>query len=110
MSRKDSAFSGRKSWRKFTREGVWDRKVRRICIAALTLEAAVLFHQYGGADFFALRAESESRQWLSPAGEESGNGGVMEEIFGFRLRLRDGAVEFYRQEETVGETKPGDGA
>ncbi len=103
MLRKDSVFSAKKSWRRFTREGVWDRKIRRVCIAALTLEAAVLFYQHGSADFFALRAESESRQWLSPAGNEDETGGVMEEIFGFRLRLRDGAVEFYRQEESAGE-------
>ncbi len=107
MSRRDSVFSAKKSWRRFARGGVWDRKVRRVCIAALALEAAVLFYRHGGTDFFALRAENESSQWLSPAGEESA-GGVMEEIFGFRLRLRDGAVEFYRQEETVGETKPDD--
>lgn len=109
MLRKDSAFSAKKSWRRFTREGVWDRKIRRVCIAALSLEAAVLLYQYGGTDFFALRAESESSRWLSPAGEEGASGGVMEEIFGFRLRLRDGAVEFYRQEESAGEADPGDG-
>lgn len=109
MLRKDSVFQAKKSWRRFAREGMWDRKLRRACIAALTLEAAVLFYQYGGTDFFALRAESESQQWLSPAEDEDGNSGVMEEIFGFRLRLRDGAVEFYRQGETVGEMNPGDG-
>lgn len=65
----------------------------------LILEAALLLARYGGEDFFALRSESRSRQWLSPA--EEGAGRVMEEIFGFRLRLRDGAVEFYRQEESV---------
>ena len=108
MLRKDSVFSAKKSWRRFAREGMWDRKIRRACIAALTLEAAVLFYQYGGTDFFALRAESESRQWLSPAEDEDASGGVLEEIFGFRLRLRDGAVEFYRQEENVGEAKPDD--
>ena len=110
MTRKDSVFSAKKSWRKFTREGVRARKIRRVCIAALTLEAAVLFYQHGGTDFFALRAESESSQWMSPAGDGGGYGGLMEEIFGFRLRLRDGAVEFYRQEENVGETNPGAGA
>ncbi len=109
MLRKDSVFSAKKSWRRFAREGVWNRKLRRACIAALTLEAAVLFYQYGGTDFFALRAESESQQWLSPAEDKGGDGALIEEIFGFRLRMRDGAVEFYRQEERAGETEAGDG-
>ncbi len=104
---KDSAFSERKTWRNFTRRDARDLLVRRLCCAVLVLEAAWLLQQRAG-DFFALRMESVSRQWLSPVGDESGES-FPEEIFGFRLRLRDGAVEFYHQEETVEGTNPGDG-
>lgn len=73
--------------------------VRRFCYAFLILEAACLL-QRGAVDFFALRTESGSRQWLLPAGE-AGGGSFPEEVFGFRLRLRDGAVEFYRKQESL---------
>ena len=99
---KNSAFSARKSWRDYRRRDrrrAFDALVRRFCYGAILLEAALLFSRYGGEDFFALRTESESRQWVSPA--EDGSGGTVEEILGFRLRLRDGAVEYYRQEEAV---------
>lgn len=83
--------------------GRYDALVRRFCLAALAVEAAVLMNRYSG-DLFALRLESEDSHRLVPAGEDDGSFG--EEIFGFRLRIRDGAIEFYRQEESVGRDEP----
>lgn len=94
---RDSVFSGKKSWRRFKKKGRGSAVVRRFCCVAILLEAAVLVWQYGGADVFALRAESASGEYLVPEEE----GGLLEQVFGVRLRIEDGAVEFYRREESA---------
>lgn len=87
-----------KPWRRFKKDGPAGRLVRKVCSAVLILEAAVLISRSGLGVFSVERTYEE---WLSPvpsglAGET--DEGTLEKIFGIRLRLRDGAVEFYRQE------------
>lgn len=46
--------------------------------------------------------ERTRQEWLSPAKEgetEEDFWGYTEKIFGIRLRIQDGTVEFYRQED-----------
>ncbi len=95
---RSSAFTGRKPWRKFRRTRRCDAIVRKICCALLILEAAVLVERGGMKDLLALRVERQQREWISPAEDERDAAGLPEQIFGVRLRLRDGAVEFYRRE------------
>lgn len=121
-----TAYSKKKPWRKFKRGGSADRLIRKICCSLLVLEAAVLISRSG---LGVLSVERTQREWLSAApgvqgemrpadnlrddlrdgmqGSDESDGmqspdesaGVLEKIFGIRLRLRDGAIEFYRQED-----------
>ena len=97
---KNSVRSGKKTWRHFKRP---DRSAASsVCIAALILEAAVWIRQNGLPAFFSVRVEhTQTETVVVPAGEEAG--GILEQIFGVRLRFRDGAIEFYRQEEALEE-------
>ena len=112
--------SRKKPWRKFKKKGSADRLIRKVCCSILVLEAAVLISRSGLGVF---TVERTQREWLSPvpggqaemlpSGNWQGGGsaesdsvqnpdesaGVLEKIFGIRLRLRDGAIEFYRQED-----------
>ncbi len=102
---KNSVRSGKKTWRHFKRpdrSAASTGRIRSVCIAALILEAAVWIRQNGLPAFFSVRVEhTQTETVVVPAGEEAG--GILEQIFGVRLRFRDGAIEFYRQEEALEE-------
>ncbi len=100
----------RKPWRNFKRNR--KRKlfhvptVRQLCCILLIMELAVLTRNamYGenhggtgaGKDLDALRVESSEERVLVPADEEA----VLERFFGIRIRVREGALEFYQSVES----------
>ena len=117
---KSFTHSGKKPWRTFKRNRSARGLVRKACCLILILEAAALISRGGPGLFF---VENTRQEWISqvpdaPSGptgsdrsetgspetsagrqtEESG-GGILEKVFGIRLRLRDGAIEFDRQED-----------
>ncbi len=93
---RNSAFRKKKTWRRFPRAERPDSIVRKCCLAALLLEAAVLAERGGLPPALSIRVE-DSRVLTSP------EVGPPENVFGIRVRIRDGAIEFYRTEDSVRE-------
>lgn len=94
--------SKKKPWRTFkNKECGRERQIcwwiRRSCGIILVIEAVVLWMQAG---LPAVQVERQQQTWLEKndqARQESDS--ILEQIFGVRLRLEDGVVEFYRKEE-----------
>ena len=95
MSRK------RKPWRRFKKSLVKDHQIRRLCLLLLTAEFLILSHQkiipFPTVEF------TENREILirqEPDEDPSGR------IYGIRIRLKEGVIDFYRQEEIKQERQP----
>ena len=78
----------RKPWRGFYRES---RGIRRICLLLLLAECGAFMSR---TPAFQIRWEQTAGAFYRAADGPS----VREEILGIRLRIRDGALELYREE------------
>lgn len=89
----------RKPWRKFKKKKAADQHIRRICLAVFGLELLILMER--GEFSFPTVEVTDDREvviYQAPVGE---NPAIPEknQIFGIRIRLKDGVVDFYRREE-----------
>lgn len=78
----------RKPWRRIKSCSAASILIRKICCAILILELAFLLREYG-------KPAVTVRQWQETVWEEPG--GEREELFGIRLRLKEGILEFYQK-------------
>lgn len=97
----------KKSWRAFkgqesARQKRVCRWIRRICSIMLLVEIVVLWKQ-GWFPLISVDEQEESwmRQMDSSVAAGQWDHTVLEEIFGVRLKVEDGVIEFYRKEEQV---------
>lgn len=100
-------MSKRKPWRKFKEKGPKDRHIRRICLIALAAEAAVM-ERRGQIHVPAVKV-TENREviiYQLPLEETQKDAGgepleipSKDRIYGIRIRLKEGTVDFYRREE-----------
>ena len=110
----------KKPWRRFKVKNNRLRRranccLRRVCSVILLIEAAVLWKQ---GQIPLISVEHQADVWVEQldsltameenveagAGslvEEDGGQTVLEQIFGVRLRMEDGVIEFYRKEEKI---------
>lgn len=101
-------MSTRKPWRKFKKERWKKEHIRCVCALFIVIELAVLGTQ-GRLPFPVVEVKegNEVIIYQRPAKEgkpEEGTGTVMEDpkknqIYGIRIRLKEGVVDFYRKEE-----------
>lgn len=87
----------RKSWRNFRRDKGREGLIRKVCCTVFILELAFLVRE-SKIPFIHIEREEEHRMVHETVLEKEGNGESIE-IFGFRIRLKEGLIEFYRKEE-----------
>lgn len=78
----------RKPWRRIKIHSTASILIRKICCAILILELAFLLRESGNPSV-TVRQWQEA-VWMEPGGER-------EELFGLRLRLKEGILEFYQK-------------
>ena len=91
----------KKSWRTFKKKESEHQKqicwrIRRACSIILCVEALILWKQ---AELPVVHVDRQENSWVRQAGESENS--VLEQIFGVRLRVEKGVIEFYRREEMV---------
>lgn len=97
----------RKPWRNFKEKRIKDGHIRRMCLAVLAVELGVLRQQ--GRLRFPVIEVTENREvviYQLPVGDERGgreDGSFKipskDQVYGIRIRLKEGMVDFYRREE-----------
>lgn len=87
----------RKSWRKFRKDKRNEGMIRKACFTILILELA-FFIRESKIPFIYIEREEEHHMVRETVMEEAGGGETIE-IFGLRIRLKEGVIEFYRKEE-----------
>lgn len=78
----------RKPWRRIKTHSTASILIRKICCGILILELAFLLRESGNPAV-TVRHWQEA-VWVEPDGEQ-------EELFGLRLRLKEGILEFYQK-------------
>lgn len=91
----------RKPWRHFGKKHDNGFLIRKFCCGVLILEAALLVRDFKEAQLHTAREEFHETWFLEDGGGKSGGeGSIVEEYFGIRFRVEDGALELYRREES----------
>ena len=92
----------RKPWRKFRKKKAVHKHIRRICLAMIGAELLVLKGQ-NEIRLPAVEVSADSREIvIYRIPEEDGSGLPVpynDRVYGIRIRLKDGVVDFYRREE-----------
>lgn len=87
----------RKSWRNFRTDEGNEGMIRKACFTVLILELA-FFVRESKIPFIHIEREKEHQMVQEAVLEKAGSGETIE-IFGLRIRLKEGVIEFYRKEE-----------
>lgn len=88
----------RKPWRRFPSGNDSVHTIRRICFAALVLEAAWFLKESKPARV-SFKEEEQHRKVFIQENDKEQEDGILERYFGVRIRLREGVIEIYRREE-----------
>lgn len=96
----------RKPWRRFKEKRLKEGAVRRICLAVLAAELGVLWGQ-GRLSFPVIEVTKDREviiyQFPGGNGDKAAAGPLeaplKDEVYGIRIRLKEGMVDFYRREE-----------
>lgn len=95
----------KKFWRTFKTKDSGLRKqarqwFRRICAMIMFAELVILWRQTQ-IPLISVDRQSDSGMEYLEAEKEERERTVLEQIFGVRLRVEDGVIEFYRKEEKM---------
>lgn len=93
----------RKPWRTFKQKRQNHKHIRRICLALLAAEILILKARgplrIPGVELSADKSQVVIYRLLGEEGSGDSEIPSKERVYGIRIRLKDGAVDFYRREE-----------
>jgi len=90
----------RKPWRKFKEKRLGNQHIRRVCLAVLAAEIVILKGQ--GRLHCPVIKVTENREvviYQNPVEDGALEVLPKDQVYGIRIRLKEGMVDFYRREE-----------